>query len=250
MPSTSPCGVCCCCCLDYAVAVVFFFYRDTSSSSSSSCLSPPAFLLLRLLLLPFSRSFFRNSRLHACNAQNHTAGDDSVEAWTGHLKFSKPDGGISSTIDKFSKDHAQGSHGQRSPKALGQAVRGESKANDGEQERRDHQWTCEHSYQGCLRQRGVLADARSGGPRRKDTPRARVCVAAWTHQFFLGWRDPAVCVQPVAWWKPTRCFCESLFGFLPCLTVRVPGQSARVDAMPWQTSKKPRRWYERCRLAP
>ncbi|CAM9333885.1 unnamed protein product [Scytosiphon promiscuus] len=63
---------------------------------------------------------------------NHTAGDDSVEAWTGHLKFSKPDGGISGTIDKFSKEHAQTSHGHRSPKPSSHGGRGESKANDGE----------------------------------------------------------------------------------------------------------------------
>lgn len=68
------------------------------------------------------------------NAQNHTAGDDSLEAWTGHLKFSKLDGGITGTIDKFSKEHAQSSHGQRSPKpASGHGGRGEAKSNEGEQ---------------------------------------------------------------------------------------------------------------------
>ncbi|CAN0157555.1 unnamed protein product, partial [Ectocarpus fasciculatus] len=37
---------------------------------------------------------------------NHTAaGDDSVESWTGHLKHSRFDGGITGTIDKFSRTH-------------------------------------------------------------------------------------------------------------------------------------------------
>lgn len=59
-------------------------------------------------------------------SQNHTAGEESVEAWTGHLKHSRFDGGITGTIEKFSRAHASSSPGPGHSKA---AARGEEKTD-------------------------------------------------------------------------------------------------------------------------
>eukprot|EP00752_Nemacystus_decipiens_P004989 g4537.t1 len=65
---------------------------------------------------------------------NHTAGDESVEAWTGHLKHSRFDGGITGTIEKFSRgrDNNHG-HGLASSPGVGhaKAARAEEKIDGG-----------------------------------------------------------------------------------------------------------------------
>lgn len=81
-------------------------------------------------------------RVTYVTSQNHTAGDESAEAWTGHLKHSRFDGGITGTIEKFSRGH--GTHGHAHASSPGH---GHAKASRGE-EKTDGTRVCRTSTHG------------------------------------------------------------------------------------------------------
>lgn len=114
-----------CLSLSPAYAVRFFLAEDDVSE-------PRRYLPVLIYLNPASTARLSSVVVSSgcVTCQNHTAGDESVEAWTGHLKHSRFDGGITGTIEKFSRGHDNHAHaGQGAGPGHAKSPRGEEKSD-------------------------------------------------------------------------------------------------------------------------